>query len=248
MTEQEQSNTPKESKKCLGHRGLGYSLIIAAAIFGLFFYCAYTQPRNSDGQISVRGLCEREIKADRAIYPISFTVAGDNLESVFSTVQEHNQTVVEFLKAHGLKDDEFSISAPNITDHYAQNNYGDNYRTRFIISSVITIYSTNVDTVLLVQKDLSQLIEKGLVISTGNGWENPVQFLFEGLNKVKPEMIEEANNNARIAAEQFAKNANSRLGKILYASQGYFEIENRDSNTPHIKKVRVVTNITYRVK
>ena len=248
MSEQEQPTTAPTEKKCHGHRGIGSSIVIAAAILGLFFYFAYTESHNNGGQVSVRGLCEREIKADRAIYPITFAVAGDNLESVFNTVQAQNETITSFLKENGITAEEYSISAPHITDHYAQNNYGDNYKTRYIITSVITIYSTNVDTVLALQNNLSKLIEKGLVIGTGNGWENPVQFLFEGLNDVKPQMIEEANNNARVAAEQFAKNSNSRLGKIKTATQGYFEIENRDSNTPHIKKVRVVTNITYHLK
>ena len=58
-------------------------------------------------------------------------------------------------------------------------------------------------------------------------------------------MIEEATKNAREVAQKFADDSGSKLGKIREANQGYFTIEDRDSNTPNIKKVRVVTNVTY---
>ena len=91
-------------------------------------------------------------------------------------------------------------------------------------------------------------MKKGIVIGTGNQWENPVEFKYEGLNGIKPEMIEEATENARETAQKFAKDSHSRLGKIKNASQGTFSIENRDSNTPYIKRVRVVTSVTYYLK
>jgi hypothetical protein len=90
----------------------------------------------------------------------------------------------------------------------------------------------------------AELLKKG-VVTGGNSWENPVEFKYEGLNDIKPQMIEEATMNAREAAEKFAKDSDSRLGKIKTANQGTFTIENRDSNTPYIKTVRVVTSVTY---
>ena len=87
-------------------------------------------------------------------------------------------------------------------------------------------------------------MKKGIVTGGTNQWENPVEFKYEGLNDIKPQMIEEATENARAAAKKFAKDSGSRLGKIKTANQGTFTIENRDSNTPYIKKVRVVTSVT----
>jgi hypothetical protein len=104
-----------------------------------------------------------------------------------------------------------------------------------------------VDTVLKLRPKEAELLKKGIV-SGGNSWETPVEFKYEGLNDIKPEMIEEATRNARETAQKFAKDSDSRLGKIKTASQGTFTIENRDSNTPHIKKVRVVTSVTYYLK
>ena len=80
---------------------------------------------------------------------------------------------------------------------------------------------------------------------TGDAYQNPVEYLFSRLNEVKPEMIEEATRNAREVASKFAEDSNSRLGKIRQASQGQFSIEPRDTNNPHIKKVRVVSTVEY---
>ena len=103
------------------------------------------------------------------------------------------------------------------------------------------------DLALDLMKKQSELIKEGIVFDSNN-WNNPIEFKYEGLNDIKPSMIEEATKNARMAAEKFAKDSGSRLGKIKSASQGTFSIENRDSNTPHIKRVRVVTYVTYYLK
>lgn len=240
----EQENTKQCHHGHHGFLGFGISMVLAAAVFGAFLLLCVNNFKSYDRSVSVRGLCEREVMADRAIYPITFKENGDNLSLLYTTVDNKNQTVCNFLREQGLTDDEFSIGAPQITDNYS-NAYNTNARSRYIITSVITIYSTNVETVLKIQSNLSKLLEQGVAIGSGESWENPVQFLFEGLNNIKPEMIEEANGNARLAAEQFAKDSHSRLGKIKNATQGYFTIEDRDSNTPHIKKVRVVTNVDF---
>ena len=93
----------------------------------------------------------------------------------------------------------------------------------------------------------SELLKKGIVTES-NDWENRVEFSYEGLNDIKPEMIEIATMNAREAAQKFAKDSGSRLGKIKTANQGTFSIVDRDSNTPYIKKIRIVTYVTYYLK
>ena len=111
----------------------------------------------------------------------------------------------------------------------------------------MSVCTENVDAVLALMPRQSELLKKG-IIGSGNSWENQVEFKFEGLNAIKPEMIEDATKNAREAAEKFAKDSDSRLGKIKTANQGTFTISDRDSNTPYIKKVRVVSSVTYYLK
>ena len=133
---------------------------------------------------------------------------------------------------------------PQISDKLA-NEYGDNNRAfRYIAKNVVTVCTSDVEKVLALMANQSDLLKKG-VVAAGNDWENPVEFKYEGLNGIKPQMIEEATQNARETAEKFAKDSDSRLGKIKTANQGTFTIEDRDSNTPYIKRVRVVTSVTY---
>ena len=72
-----------------------------------------------------------------------------------------------------------------------------------------------------------------------------VRVPYTGLNDVKPAMSEEATRNAREVATKFAEDSRSTLGKIRRASQGQVSIEARDTSTPQIKKLRVVSTVEY---
>ena len=92
-----------------------------------------------------------------------------------------------------------------------------------------------------------ELLKEGVAIVDG-GWDNPVKYEFVSFRDMKPKMMEEAIANAEKTAGQFAENSKSKLNKIVSADQGQFSIEDRDQNTPFIKKVRVVTTIVYSLK
>ena len=170
------------------------------------------------------------------------------ISSIYDQTDKGNAAVLEFLKSGGIDPSEITVSVPQISDKFA-NEYGDNDRAfRYIAKNVITVYTADVDAVLALMGKQSELLKKGIVTGGGSQWENPVEFKYEGLNDIKPQMIEEATENAREAAKKFAKDSGSRLGKIKTANQGTFTIENRDSNTPYIKNVRVVTSVTYYLK
>jgi len=222
-------------------------LLLSVVVLGLFLLFAVRLFKTYDHTVSVRGLCEREVMADRAIYPISYKEAGNDLVQLYASVNTKNQQIIQFLKENGFSEDEISVSAPAITDHYSDS-YSSNAPSRYVIKSVITLYTTRVQAVIDLQSRQSALVEKGIAVGSGDTWENPVEYNFEGLNDIKPEMIEEANRNARTAAEQFARDYGSRLGKIVEANQGLFTIEPRDSNTPQVKRIRVVTSVTYNLR
>lgn len=219
---------------------------LAALILGFCLIAAAARISNKQSTVTVRGLCEQEMMADRAIYPICYKEVGDNLESLYATVQKKNEVIRQFLKQKGFTDEEINIGSPSLTDKYADN-YGS-YTSRYTISSIVSLCTEKVEQVIELQSDLSQLLDKGIAIGSGNSWENPVVYELTKLNDIKPKMIEEANKNAHTAGEQFAKDSDSRLGKICNATQGLFSIENRDASTPYIKRVRVVTTVTYQLK
>ena len=224
-------------------------LFIMAGLIVLGFMMPRTvdRYRSFDRTVNVKGLCEKEVTADKVIWPIVYRVMSDDITSVYNQTDTYNEIIREFLEKGGIKDSEITVAVPAVSDKYA-NEYGNNDRPyRYIAKNVVTVCTGNVDAVLALMSKQSELMKKGLVI-VGNDWENPVEFKYEGLNDIKPAMIEEATQNAREAAEKFAKDSGSRLGKIKNANQGTFTIENRDSNTPYIKKVRVVTSVTYYLK
>ena len=192
-------------------------------------------------------LCEKEVKADKVIWPVMYRVMANDIQSIYDQTDGNNAAIVAFLKSGGITDAEITVSVPSISDKFA-NEYGSNDRAyRYIAKSVVTVCTDKVDAVLALMARQSELLKQG-VVTAGENWENPVEFRYEGLNEIKPQMIEEATQNAREAAQKFAKDSGSRLGKIRTANQGTFTIENRDSNTPYIKKVRVVTSVTYYLK
>ena len=118
---------------------------------------------------------------------------------------------------------------------------------RYNVTTVITVTSDKVELVRSLISEQGELLKQGVAI-TGGDYRYNVEYDFTGLNAIKPQMIEEATKNAREAAEKFAKDSDSKLGKIKRANQGQFSIGNRDANTPYIKHVRVVTTIDYSLK
>ena len=225
----------------------GLFIMTGLIILGLMLPQAVGRYRSFDRTVNVKGLCEKEVKADKVIWPVMYRVMANDIQSIYDQTDGNNAAIVAFLKSGGITDAEITVSVPSISDKFA-NEYGSNDRAyRYIAKSVVTVCTDKVDAVLALMARQSELLKQG-VVTAGENWENPVEFRYEGLNEIKPQMIEEATQNAREAAQKFAKDSGSRLGKIRTANQGTFTIENRDSNTPYINKVRVVTSVTYYLK
>ena len=225
----------------------GICIMLGLMVLGLMMPMAVKVLHNSNRSVYVKGLCEREVKADKVIWPITYKVMSNDNQTLYTEIARQREEVMAFLLRNGISAEEVSVANPSISDKFA-NEYGDNNRAyRYIATSVVTVCSSQVDLVRALMAKQSELLTKNVLI-VDNNWENPVEFTYEGLNDIKPEMIEEATRNAREAAEKFAKDSGSRLGKIREASQGTFSISDRDRNTPYIKKVRVVTSVSYSLK
>ena len=201
---------------------------------------------NRDRIVTVKGLSERQVKADRVIWPVGFRELGDDLQDVYGRIEKRKDQVVAFLKEAGLTDAEIEVASPQVTDAQAAMYANQKSRYRYSMTQTVTVSSDKVDLVrdLLVRQ--SDLIKAGVTLVGDYSWRT--SFQFTGLNTVKPAMIEEATKNARASAEKFAQDSGSSLGKIRRANQGQFSITDRDSNTPYIKSVRVVTTVEYFLK
>lgn len=194
--------------------------------------------------VTVKGLAEKEVKADKVIWPIVYKELGNDLNALYNAINKKNKVVFDLLESKGITADEITTSV-DVTDMDADAYTADRSPYRYRVSSIITVNTQKVDTVLALLKEQTSLIQKGVAVTFSNYSYPSIQFEYTGLNDIKPEMIKEATRNARKAAEQFAIDSESKLGKIKTANQGQFSISDRDQNTPYIKNVRVVTTIQY---
>lgn len=224
---------------------LGIFLFLGLVISGYILSNTAIKFKEYERTVKVKGLSERDFKADIVIWPIQFMVANNNLEELYGVIEASTINIKDFLEMNGISSSEISLSSPAITDKSAQR-YGNNAKAEFRYSAVqtITVYSEKIDAVRKIMGKLSELGKTGIVFTAGN-YQSQTEYLFTRLNEIKPEMIEEATRKAREVALKFAADSESTLGKIKRASQGQFSINSRDKNNPHIKKVRVVSTIEY---
>ena len=225
------------------------SIVLALSIIGLgaFLYSAIIGVKDRERFINVRGLAEQEVKADYVIWPIVFKEVGNDLSALYETVQTKTQALEKFLSENGISKDEIGNASPDITDSESELYNNEKRPYRYVATVVVTVASKNVDKIRELMGKQGELLKKGIAIG-GNDYEHQIQYDFNGLNELKPQMVEVATRNAREVAQKFADDSGSKLGKIQTASQGQFSIYDRDSNTPWIKNVRVVTTVTYYLK
>ena len=233
-----------EENKCLFKKNiiLGVSLVLAALVLGIFMVCTIKTLKSYDDTVTVRGLCEKEVPADRVVLRISYSEQDNELPDLRSRMDRNDQTIIALLKQAGFTDDEIKYTSAHFNDRF-DSYYTSNSRCRYNANQTINVFTSKMDLVGSLQKKIdAELLKKDIISSTYANYE------YHGLNDIKPSMIAESLKNARSAADEFAKNSGSEIGKMRTASQGYFDVEDLDENTPQIKKVRVVTTVEYYLK
>lgn len=223
-------------------------LAVAIVVFGTFVKNSLDRFTDKERVVTVKGLSEREVPADKVIWPLIYKELGNDPADIYQRIEKKNATVMDFLKKHGLTDNEISVNPPQVKDRFADSWSQENILNRYVASSVIIVSSTQVDLVRNIMQKQAELMKIGIALISEDYGNNMVKYEFTGLNEIKPEMVEESTKNARATAEKFAKDSDSELGKIRRATQGQFSITNRDNNTPHIKNVRVVSTIEYYIR
>lgn len=222
-------------------------MALGLVLMGLMIRGGINDFKDKERIVSVKGLAEMEVPADKVIWPLVYKELGNDPVSIYNKMAEKNAAVVKYLKQNGVAEEEISIAPAEIIDMEADRYASQNVAYRYNATSVITVTSKNVDLIRKLITKQTELLKQGIAIAGGD-YRYSVSYEFTGLNNVKPQMIEEATKNARAAAEKFAKDSDSSLGKIRNASQGQFSISDRDSNTPYIKNIRVVTTVNYYLK
>ena len=221
----------------------GGAIVVAALVLGIFMVCTVKTLKSYDDTVKVRGLCEREVPADRVVWRISYAEKSNDLAALRSTVCNNNDIIVGMLRDAGFAEDEVKVGTASYEDRYSWASNPNQIPFRYNANQTVTVFTGNLDLVRKMQQTLeTDLVNRNIL---ANSWAD---YQYLGLNGIKPEMIRESLENARVAADEFANNSHSKIGKMRTASQGYFEVEDLDENTPQVKKVRVVTTVEYYLK
>ena len=231
------------------------SLLLALGIIlgGWLAGQGIAQVRAADRYVTVKGVSERPIRADLAIWPLSIVVADNDLGRAQAQVAGNVRKIRDFLARHGIDTAQTSLQDFQVTDANA-NQYQPpgGVVSRFVVKQTVMVRSDLPDTVLAASQRLNELVEAGVVFSSGGEYAaTGPSFIFTKLNDFKPAMIAEATARAREAAEQFARDSRSRIGGIRRANQGVFEILPRDQasgireESQVEKTLRVVTTVEY---
>ena len=222
-------------------------LAVGLILLGLCIKGGMDNFTNKDRRVTVKGLAEVEMPADKVTWPIVSKEVGNDLTDLYNRIGTTQKKIKTFLLNNGIKETELTENAPQVIDLQAREYSDNNKPYRYIVTSVITVTSNQVAQVRKIIARQGDLLKEGVAIVDG-GYENPVKYEYVSFKEMKPKMMQEAIENAEKTAQQFAENSHSKLDKIVSADQGQFSIENRDDNTPYIKKVRVVTTVTYSLK
>lgn len=240
-------------------RHIGYFIVLALLVLACGIGYASTNVYNGlrefksyDRFVTVKGLAQKDVTADLALWPISYTETGNDLTALQGVMEQRGAAVVAFLKVHGVKDHEIELQQVSVQDLLAQGYRQEGVeQARYILTQTYMVRTENVDAVYKAAQHVGDLIKQGVVLAQGGSGPT---YLYTKLNDIKPDMIAQATQNARDAADQFAKDSGQEVGDIRTAYQGVFQILARDdtyavSEPQQVNKtVRVVSTIDFYLK
>lgn len=224
-----------------------FLIAVGIASAGYSIGSAISHHQDFNRYVAVKGLAEKTVKSDKAVWQLNFSVADDELANAYQTFAKAQGIVKDFLQKQGFKEEELELQPVSVTDNEA-NSYSSNTKIkRYSANGGINLTTEQIDKVREAVQKTGALVQQGVIINNSF-----VRYMYTDLNSIKPGLLDEATANAKAAAESFARNAHSQLGSIRQASQGLFTIndisESGSSGTDVMKKVRVVTSVEYFLK
>ena len=217
---------------------IGGALIIFAILISGAFLVSAQGFSKQGSYVEVKGLSERIVKADTAIWSMGFEAKSNDVDSLYADIEKNINIIKTFLKEKGFEDSEINIAPVNI--------YQDTYRDasfRYNSNNNISVYTKKVDLARSVSNETLMLVKKGVVLNN-----NYISFEFSDLNSIKPEMLAEAIKNAKDTAINFANSSGSSVGSVSRGNQGVFDITDKDPGSPEYKKIRLVSTLRFLLK
>ncbi|MBR1426029.1 MAG: SIMPL domain-containing protein [Paludibacteraceae bacterium] len=216
---------------------------LGLTLCGLCIGGGITKMANKDHHVTVKGLATRTVEADHAVWPLHFGIAGNDLQSLYTDRERVSREIHNLLIKQGFAESDIRDGNVSVENNWS-NYYGDHRpEHHYSLSASVVVSTDDVMRVVNSRGCESSLLNQGIIVNT-HDWQ--VEYQYNGLAELKPEMIEEATKNARAVAQKFADDADCRLGRLTSASQGQFSIES-DEFQPWIKYVRVVTTVNYQL-
>ncbi|MFN7662363.1 MAG: SIMPL domain-containing protein [Alphaproteobacteria bacterium] len=211
----------------------------------------------NNNQVTVRGIGERDVKANYGSWQIEFLVRESNLEKAMKSFKKTNQVIQEFLKEQGFNPKEISLGVPNVRfgreDKFGLENREENRHVN--VEGVVYVVSEDVEKIQAAFVQMSRLFERGVIL---NGWNQFPVYSIKNFDTLRPELLEEATKSAQMVAEKFASAGNVKLGRVKNLNQGAFSINSKEEGSAenmgsgqkpssYNKVVRVVVHVTYSI-
>lgn len=225
-------------------------LSISAIVSAILISGGLTDLRTGDRYVTVKGVAEREVNADLALWPIRFVASGNTLSKAQEKARSSRESIMAFLKLQAIDESAVELQRLAVTDTRANPYQSNNGIQQFIINQTLMVRSKDVEKIRQAAQAVSELVDSGVILSSDYGPTSPT-YVFTRLNDIKPEMIAEATAAAREAAARFANDAKAELGGLRRANQGVFQILARDQapgiteGQQPVKTVRVVSTVQY---
>lgn len=210
-----------------------FSILISGA-----FYISAKDFSKQGSYVEVKGLSEKIVKADTAIWSLSFEVKSNNIDTLYSDIEKNITAIKTFLVEKGFEASEINVAPVNI--------YQDTYKDaafRYNSNNQVSVYTKKVDLAKATSNETLLLVKRGVVLN-----QNYISFEFSDINSIKPEMLADAIKNARDTAAQFANNSSSTVGSVTRGNQGVFDITEKDPGSPEYKKIRLVSTLRFLLK
>jgi len=236
---------------------VGISMFVGITLGGYFVGRGGASFKSDIRTVTVKGLVEKEVKADQAVWVLSFRRAGQDIRDAHMKISSDRDATISFLKNQGFKDEDISRQPTRTIDKLARD-YGQNQaneRLRYVVTSSLRVTTTNIDLVTKALGATEELLKSGVLLDgqQGEGTANP-RYVVTTFNVLRPQLLAEATKNARLTAQQFASDSGAQVGKIRSANQGSIQIFGSNGNdesgfysptsTPS-KKIRVVSTFEF---
>ena len=241
---------------------LSFGLIISAALISN----AMNKANKDENRITVKGVAERRIKADKALINIVISDKNENLDELKKSISEKEKLATDLIKNLKIYSNDYSIGNLRIQPNYIEASSNVKQQTTAISTPImqnakISDYE-GVETISIVTKDIDKVEEffqklLELKLQSNNIQINEPEFFITNIERYKKDMVVDASRNAEIRAIEMLKVNNNEIGGLKNISQGQFEILedtedvrkiNENEANQIYKKMRVVVTATYLIK